>query len=889
MDDLISDFLAETSEGLIQLDNDLVELEKDPDNQSLLGNIFRVMHTIKGTCGFLGMARLEKVAHAGENVLGKIRDREMQASPDAISLILQAIDSIKNIVEHIEEQGSEPGGDDSAVINALNDLVEKSTNPQNADTSSDTSVDTNVEAEENIDIESVDDNAEDSIDAAIVKEVSVSEIVEDNVPEKAEATPAVKPKAVENATEDKAATTGKAASQQSLRVGLDVLENLMQQVGELVLTRNQLLQMIRKNEESEFVTPLHSLNKITTELQEGVMKTRMQPIGSAWAQFPRLVRDLSIDLNKKIELKMIGEETELDRQLLSTIKDPLTHMVRNSGDHGLEDPEDRLANGKSEIGTITLQAAHEGGHIIISVSDDGRGLDPEKIRNKIIEKELADEDQLRALSDKQVYQYIFEAGFSTADKITSVSGRGVGMDVVRSNIESIGGTIELESEPGKGSTFLIKIPLTLAIMPVLIVKAEEQRFAFPQINIVEIVKSGERSGHLIEIINEAPVLRLRENLLPLVFLRNLMGMDSSEYDIDKMNGTNGAFIVVCKIGGYSFGVIVDMVYDTEEIVVKPVTPMLKNIEIYSGCTILGDGSVIMIVDVNGIFKTISSDSIKANSSDTQASIVENKLSLLKFEAGSKAPKVVPLELVSRLEEMKSKDIEVSGGQHVVQYRGQLMKIINFDEKEIDQERDDYEVIVFEEGNNIMGLLVDKILDIVSTTSISSENNAKNGFLQSVVINEQTCDLIDISYFFKRLFPTYQQKPEELPSTGPKILLVDDSPFFRKFIPPSLSREGFVVDSAINGKDAIDKMESGNKPDVIVTDINMPIMGGTELVNYCKQSPELKTIPIIALSSHASEEVLSEQNMKILDKLHGYVTKTNHEALVDMIKSSFVPS
>ena len=372
-----------------------------------------------------------------------------------------------------------------------------------------------------------------------------------------------------------------------------LLENLMTLVSELVLTRNQLLQMVRGKDDSEFATPLQRLSHITTDLQEGVMKTRMQPIGNAWAKLPRIIRDLSVEMNKKIDLQMIGAETELDRQVLELIKDPLTHMVRNSADHGLEATEDRRRIGKPEVGKIVLNAYHEGGHIIIEIADDGRGLNIARIREKVVASGLASEGETEQMSDQQVAQYIFRAGFSTAEKVTSVSGRGVGMDVVRTNIEKIGGTIELKTQQGKGTSFIIKIPLTLAIVSALIVECGGERFAIPQISVLELVRTTANSEHGIEVINNAPVLRLRDRLLPLVSLRQLLRLGEED-------GRTETFIVVTQVGTYTFGIIVDRVFDTEEIVVKPVAPILRHINMFSGNTILGDGSVIMILDPNGI-------------------------------------------------------------------------------------------------------------------------------------------------------------------------------------------------------------------------------------------------------------------------------------------------
>ena len=390
---------------------------------------------------------------------------------------------------------------------------------------------------------------------------------------------------------------------QSIRVHVDTLEHLMTMVSELVLTRNQLLDIGRRHEDSEFKAPLQRLSNVTAELQEGVMKTRMQPIGNAWQKLPRIVRDLSAELGKPIEFEMQGAETELDRQVLDLIKDPLIHMVRNSADHGLEMPAERRAAGKPEKGTIRLAAWHEGGHIIVEVSDDGRGLDTARIKSLAIARGLVSESEAEKMSDSQIQKFIFMPGFSTASKVTSVSGRGVGMDVVRANIDQIGGMIDVKSVLGHGTSFIIKIPLTLAIVSALIVQCAGDRFAIPQLAVVELVRVRNNSEHRIERIKDAAVLRLRNKLLPLFRLSSLLKIsDGAEADVE-----NG-FIVVTQVGSQTFGIVVDAVFHTEEIVVKPMSGKLRHIPMFCGNTILGDGSVIMIIDPNGIAQKLSGSS-----------------------------------------------------------------------------------------------------------------------------------------------------------------------------------------------------------------------------------------------------------------------------------------
>ena len=395
------------------------------------------------------------------------------------------------------------------------------------------------------------------------------------------------------------------ARTQSVRVSVDTLEHLMTTVSELVLTRNQLLDIVRRTGESEFKSPLQRLSTVTAELQEGIMKARMQPIANAWQKLPRLVRELSLELDKKIELDMTGGETELDRQVLEMIKDPLTHMLRNSADHGLESPAERAKSGKPETGRIRLSAYQQGGYIVIEVTDDGRGLDPQKIRAKAIENGLATPAELDRLGDLDIFKFIFRAGFSTAQAISGVSGRGVGMDVVRTNIELIGGTVDLKSTSPAGTTFTIKIPLTLAIMAALIVEAAGHRFAIPQYSVIELVRTGKASGHQVELINDTAVLRLRDKLLPLLDLAQLLQLEGAQPMLERL-ATNILTVVVIQIGARLFGVLVDSVFRTEEIVVKPMSSLLRDVGMFSGNTILGDGSVIMIIDPNSLGSIVGS-------------------------------------------------------------------------------------------------------------------------------------------------------------------------------------------------------------------------------------------------------------------------------------------
>lgn len=706
MDDIIAEFLAETNEGLAQLDNDLVRLEQEPENDELISRIFRVLHTIKGTCGFIGLTRLEKVAHKGEDVLGLFRDKKLEVTPAYVTLILECLDCIKAIVQGIETTGQEPEGDDSDLIKRL-EAVMNGGEP---------------------------DSAAPYVPADIPADVHIEEAEKELPKAAAPQTPKESPLPEHSEASDQHAPAGVAASPQSLRINVDVLENMMTMVSELVLTRNQLLQIARQQQDAEFQIPLQHLNHVVSDLQEEVMKTRMQPIGNAWAKLPRIIRDVSKELGKDIELEMHGQETELDRQILDMIKDPLTHMVRNSADHGIEMPEERVAKGKPPKGKVTLTAYHQGGHIHIVISDDGKGLPLDKIRKKILQNQLATEEQLAAMTPQQIQQYIFHAGFSTAEAVTSVSGRGVGMDVVRSNIEKIGGSIEMISVEGKGTTFTIKIPLTLAIVSALIVKVGNQRLAIPQLSVSELVLVSPNSENRIETIDNSSVLRLRGNLLPLVSLAELLGVESPNLDT--------RYVVVTKVGSTSFGLIVDHVFDLEEIVIKPLSRVLKGLSFFSGNTILGDGCVIMILDPAGILKTAGMKETADNALDERNAASEQQKReqlLLLFRAGDETMKATPIEMVSRLEEIDISKIEYSDGKPVIQYLGHLMPLHNFDRHSTEKKRRPL-IILRNEGRSV-GLLADQILDVARYYGdLAVEGHDE--VCDSIILNDIATDVIN---------------------------------------------------------------------------------------------------------------------------------------------------
>jgi two-component system chemotaxis sensor kinase CheA len=872
MDELLREFLTETSESLDVVDVELVRFEQDPNNAKILDNIFRLVHTIKGTCGFLGLPRLEALTHAAEALMGNFRDG-LPVTGEAVTLILATIDRIKLLLDELERHQAEQGGDDRDLIAPLDRM----------------SADASARK-----VESKGRTVGSIVPQALERPLRPGEATLDELERAFRETPgpdASPAPAADARAAGSAPPLDKAESavdddrpdkvaNQSIRVHVDTLEHLMTMVSELVLTRNQLIEIVRQHEDSEFKSPLQRLSNVTAELQEGVLKTRMQPIGNAWQKLPRIVRDLSTELDKPIELEMHGADTELDRQVLDLIKDPLTHMVRNAADHGLEMPAERLAAGKPERGTIRLSARHEGGHIIIEVADDGRGLATERIRAKAVASGLASEAETDKLSDAQILKFIFAPGFSTAERVTSVSGRGVGMDVVRANIDQIGGTIDVKSVSGRGTSFVIKIPLTLAIVSALLVEAAGERFAIPQLAVVELVRARSHSEHRIERIKDAAVLRLRNKLLPLVSLKTLLKLDR-EGEGESENG----FIVVTQVGSQTFGLVVDGVFHTEEIVVKPMSSKLRNIPMFSGNTILGDGSVILIIDPNGIVQTIGM--VPARQAAEEDRDVERQAadaateSLLIFRAGSPQPKAVPLSLVTRLEEIDAKKIELSNGRPLTQYRGQLMPLIPVNDEVRIKDSGAQPLLVFSDERRTMGLVVDEIVDIVEDRLDIEVASERPGFIGSAVIKGQATEIIDIAHYLPLAFEDWRNWKERQGGQRTRsLLLVDDAAFFRNLLAPVLKAAGYAVTTAAAAEDALALLQSGQRFDVIITDIVMPGMDGFQFVSAVRADPRTADVPIIGLSSLVSAEAI-ERGKEV--GLHDYVAKFDRQGLIAALK------
>lgn len=1066
MDDLISEFVEETTEALSDVEKDLLAMEQNPEAEHDVGNLFRLVHTIKGTCSFIGLDRLGALAHAAEDILGKVRDREMTLSPEAVSVILEALDVVGQLLEFTSENGHEPDIDVGELIARLNmhangDGVAADRSSMDADAVDTTSADYDdwQESQANPALETESDDADpapvtatgnheggpptladilglsagsgagddegafndtmlpDAADdsdkpaddcafepavhdepiekgplslaeilagATPVAEVqedahaepltepedepapsvkSISDILAHAEVQKrgqsapkpaasgtstrsvaepltlakilAQCGPGKKPQPVPDAItadrtpeEDAGGRTGDAAfdspcsadiqiektSKQtttgappatettdgteknrkgaqagaSLRVNVGLLEHMMTLVGELVLTRNQLSQLAKDNANNAFDIPLQRLHQVSVELQEGVMKTRMQPIGNAWNKLPRIVRDLAKDLGKKIELDMQGAETELDRQVLELIKDPLTHMVRNSADHGIESLERRRAVGKPDVGTVRLEAAHKESHIVITLSDDGGGLDAAAIRNRVIDRGLAKPEEAEAMSEHQLHQYIFAPGFSTAAAVTSVSGRGVGMDVVRTNIEKIGGSVSLESEIGKGTCFTIRIPLTLAILPVLIVGNGTERFALPQINLHEVLQVRDKNSSGIEEVSGSILYRYRDDLIPLVDLAEICGHPRPDDEAKYFK----KFVAVCKFSNMMFGLICDSIFESDEIIAKPVASILKGMTYFSGNAILGDGTAIFILDANALATKVHlnhiDDAPRTREEDTPSAENRPTFQMIIFECINGTRKALPISLVERVEEIASEDLEQIDQRIVVQYEGKLMPVLDIDDDGL-RDSQMHSVIVFRDNDSYLGMRIARICDIAELEINTDIEGKRPGCLGATVSEGQVIEILDVDHMMSSCFP-HRYGPYASRNVGKRrrsteILLVDDSRFFRNFISPFLQMSGYQVTVVERPKDALEILERNSEFAAVISDIEMPEMDGYGFLRSIRGRDLGANLPVIALSSHGSKSDIARGLDAGFD---AYVSKTDKAGLLEALRQVIEP-
>ncbi|MEM6688039.1 MAG: chemotaxis protein CheW [Planctomycetota bacterium] len=857
--ELLVEFVEESREHLSDIETQLLSIEvMGADiNDDLVNTVFRAIHSIKGAAGFLGLTEINGLSHRLENVLGKVRDHELVPTPFNVDVMLKSADRLMQLIDSVESSNETSNED-------LCDKLDKVLQGEEGGETTD-------RVEETLDAV---DAAVESIDEAPAADVAPSEANADTKEVAAkldEPAPAKKPAAaaVPKANDKPSKPAGKSgeikgsseglAIEPTIRVNVRVLDQLMNLAGELVLSRNQLLRSMTESSSNNQLEKIASgLDQVTTELQETIMQTRMQPIGNVFNKFPRVIRDLSSSLGKKISLKVEGNEVETDKTIVEAIADPLTHLIRNSCDHGVEQPEDRVAAGKPETGTVHLKAFHQAGKVMIEIIDDGAGMDPEKLRNKAVEKGVLTAEAAAALNDHDAVNLIFAPGFSTAEAITAVSGRGVGMDVVRTNIEKIGGSVEVESTLGEGSVIRITLPLTLAIIPSMIVSLGDRPFALPQVNIVELVQcSG--SDKRIERVNNAEVLRLRGSLIPLVRLNSLLSIEH-----DESKPRENQQVIVVESGRSVFGIAVDRVLDSEEIVVKPLSKHLSNLPLFAGSTILGDGRVAMILDISGITLQgniqSDSDSVTEEPADTTKDVADLQRMVL-FSINKTDHFGISMDVVRRIERVKIDEIEVIGDRKVLKYRGSTLPVMRVQDAldTADSDQPEYiHVIVYAVYGREVGLVAPYLDDITDCDMTFSDSSpSETGTVGLVVIDERTTRVLDLYGMTESARPEWFTRTETADEPAEKrnahICVAEDSKFFRNFLINTLVEEGHTVDAFADGQLAFEHLETTDTHyDLILTDIEMPNLDGFGLTKKARAIERYADKPIIALTSLADK-------------------------------------
>lgn len=868
--ELIAEFVTEAGESLADIENQLLAIESDGANINLdlVNSVFRSVHSIKGVAGFMNWMKINHLAHSLEDVLNQIRNQELIPNSENVNVMLRAADQLSEMVSSPQTSNDIDVTQHLDALNALMNGNPTTTGTDGAVRSESEMADLAVETASLVrDIET--GNTKDDVEAVS------SPLAEPSNVSTEIATPLEPTKPVESSSakaNEKSTTT----VETSIRVPVSTLDHLMNLAGESVLNRNRLLQYSCDKSDTQFAKLSSDIDHNTCELQEAIMQTRMQPIGTAFSRFPRIVRDLSSKLGKECQLVVEGKDVEVDKSIIEAIGDPLTHLIRNSVDHGVELPAARLQSGKNSLGTIRLSAYHRAGQVCIDIEDDGGGIDPEKLKEKAVSKGIISDRQALEMGTREALRLIFHPGFSTSEKLTDVSGRGVGMDVVRTNIERIGGTVEVESEIGKGTSIQIILPLTLAIIRSLIISSCDRRFAIPQVNVAELVRvSGKEHDTRIRKFNDAVVLRLRDALIPLVDLRKTLGLDGpqsgkkNELENDTpISEIPRAFnVVVLETGSSRYGVIVDELHDSEEIVVKPLGRHMKNCRSFAGATILGDGRVALILDVAGIADKAQVTSVdKSDFGHEQNEIVRDQdfLRLLLFRNAPDEQFAVSMAQVERIERFAISKIEKFNGRLVTQYRGGTLPLLSIEatisaSPRRKSESEFISVIVLTCDDREYGVIAPQIEDIcVVPLAIDTDSLSEPGVFGSQIIDGVTTRILDVSKIYQTCHPDLSVKTNaqrladlDIPQT---ILVVEDSKFFRKRIVSLMEESDYLVFEAEDGVEAWDTLQKErSKIDLIVTDIEMPNMNGLQLCEKIRADGAFNDLPIIALTSLVSDK------------------------------------
>lgn len=867
---LLDEFVLEAKAHIASIEAGLLHIEEGDSDDETINGIFRAAHSIKGTASFFELNRIVELAHVIEDIFGKIRDRQMEVYSEMVDELLAATDVLKELINNPAGSEFYDTTDTVAAIKQFINRLQQQPDQLTACSKEPSAWDLWNQLTSS-------------------EEQTVEEPVSDS-PEAA-SLPQAKPDAnhgSESVTAVKQAETiyrsGKSPEViigDSVRINVGVLNDLLTLAGEMVLRRNQLLRIVQDGgkQAAQLEVVASSIDELTTQLQKKIMKTRMQPIANIFNKFPRIVRDLSHKVGKEIDLSLQGMNVELDRSLIEALADPMTHLIRNALDHGIEAPAVREMNNKPLTGSLVLRAYHENGRVIIDVCDDGAGIDLTKIKAKAVQMGVIGEKQIAALTEADVLNLIMTPGFSTADKITDLSGRGVGMDVVKTNIEKLGGKIELLSEIGKGTTVRLILPLTLAIISALLVVADRQTFAIPQANVRELllIQPGGTDEKRVEMVHERPVLRLRGRIMPLVVLGKILTADNTldprqnaEHFIHRDKTLR---VLVVKSGNMVYGLAVDAVYDIEEILVKPLSSALGSCGLYSGMTVLGDGSIAMILDTESLRLRAGISLTEDTSLPTQVQEAmtngEEKQSLLLFKCSGGEMLGLDLAMVSRVEAVERSSLQKVGSKYYVVFRGQTTRVIRPEHYLPIARRKNklgkmYIILPKMEKYSI-GIIAESIYDTVFTEiSLDKDGVCGKGILGSALIDGTVVSLVNMHELFVAAAPEYyNQLPDcNRPDRGDysgnafkdrqiKVLLVEDMPFFMRVVKSYLEIDGYEVVTAANGREALEKLRQ-IKIDVVVSDIEMPLMNGIELVRAIRADETLRHLPVIALTSLTGE-------------------------------------
>ena len=943
-DEILQGFIEESLEHLADIENDLLAIEEggaDIDVE-LVNKVFRAAHSIKGGAGFMGLTVIQDLAHAAENVLGLIRSCKLVPNPDIVNVLLLAADELQHLIEDV---GNSNSVDITKHTTVLNLIYEGGEAPASAPRPERAVAAALPAAPEPVQEPEGEPEAAPEIEDEVVEEMTAESEEETGGDHDIDLAGAV---AAENASGARMRKTAPSMQKTdtSIRVTVSLLDQLMNLAGELVLSRNQLLQTITSGDVRNAEAVGQRIDLVTSELQEAIMLTRMQPIGNVFNKFPRVVRDLSKKLGKQIDLTIVGKDVELDKTIIESINDPLTHLVRNSVDHGVESPEDRIKKGKDARGLIVLKAYHAAGQVVIEISDDGKGLDGDMLAEAAVKKGLITSDQAKVMSEKERINLILLPGFSTAKKVTDVSGRGVGMDVVKTNLDQLGGSIEIESEVGKGSTISIKLPLTLAIIPCQIVMTGGERYAIPQVNLEELLRiPASKVKERVERVGDAEVVRLRGNLLPLIRMAEVFEIDPTYYDpvqdeikpdrrrniADRRSKATPLFkeedapppvprsseqelkrkanerrqsassalnIVVVSTGAMKYGLIVDRLHDSEEIVIKPLGRHLQQCQGYAGATIMGDGRIALILDVSNIARMAGLTSL--DGSERAAELAEaakeaitktrDKQALLTFSSSAMEQFGVPLNQVERVEKIKRHDIEEIGGRRVMQYRGGSLPLISIDEVASVMPLDDREdllVIVFHLAGKDVGLLAIGPIDAIEISADIDDVTLKQpGIMGSAIIGSRTTMLVNIFEIMQISNPQWFEDHAAYAeiavdeAQAPTILIVEDSNFFRNQVKGYMEEAGFNVLEGEDGRVAWSVLEEqGDIVTMVVTDIEMPNMDGFALTEKIKGDKRFRHLPVIALTTLAAEEDIARGKAVGVDEYH---IKLDKERLMESV-------